>query len=206
VQRFAKEKPFVLVTGNHETRGAFARKLFNVYPHSSGRFYYSFTHGGVYFMVLAAGEDKEDAHPVYAGLNLFDEYRAEQARWMEQELSSNAAKSARYRIVFTHIPAYNDLDAVARRRPGADSEPVAHTIALLSKLWAPVLRKGNVDLVVSGHTHRSAWFAPNPEKGEYALFVGSNQEIGTFKVTDKALEIEAQDTAGNARSYKVPKR
>ena len=209
VERFAKEKPFILVTGNHETRGAFARKVFDVYPHSSGRFYYSFSHGGVYFMVLACGEDKEDNHPVYAGLNLFDEYRAEQARWIEREMQSDAAKSARYRIVFTHIPPFIDLDAAIRRRPGAEPTEAythPHAVAQLSKLWAPLFRKGNVDLVVSGHTHRHQWLDQNLEKGDYALFIGSNREIETIKVTDAALEIVAQDTEGDTKSYRVLRR
>ena len=200
VERFAKEKPFILVQGNHETRAAFARKLFDIYPHSSGRWYYSFTHGGVYFMVLASGEDKPDDHPVYAGLNAFADYRIEQAKWIEQELQSNAAKAARYRVVFTHIPAFiNRLENVR-------TQDQNNTIAVLPGEWAPLFRKGNVDLVISGHTHRHMWQAPGTEKGDYALIVGSNQEIETITVTEKALEIDVQSLVSESKNYRVPKR
>jgi len=199
VERFAKEKPFVLVSGNHEARGAFARKLFDIYPHSSGRYYYSFSHGGVYFMVLASGEDKEDSHPVYAGLNEFDAYRQEQAKWIEEELKSSAAKSAKYRIVFTHIPAYISLETNERMQ--AD-----HSTAMLSKLWAPLFVKGNVDLVISGHTHRHGWRQGDTKKGEYALLVGSNREIEMLKVTPKAIEIEVHSLSEEDKKYSVPSR
>ena len=201
VERFAKEKPFILTQGNHETRAAFARKLFDFYPHSSGRWYYSFTHGGVYFMVLASGEDKPDGHPVYAGLNAFADYRAEQAKWIEQELQSNAAKSARYRVVFTHIPAFISLDNVSTRDRDQNN-----TIAVMPDLWAPLFCMGNVDLVISGHTHRHMWQAPGTERGDYALIVGSNQEIETIKVTEKALDIEVRNVEGDVKKYSVPRR
>ncbi|MCL1892901.1 MAG: metallophosphoesterase [Holophagaceae bacterium] len=200
VQRFAKEKPFLLVTGNHETRGAFARKLFDLYPHTSGRQYYSFVHGGVYFMILASGEDKPDDHPVYAGLNAFDDYRAEQAAWIAQELQSRAAMSARYRIVFTHIPAYIDFkEAEGRTSQG-------YTVAKLREIWAPLFISGKVDLVISGHNHRHSWGAPNPDKGDYALLIGSNQEIETIKIKENAIEIEVQSLAGDSKNYQVPRR
>jgi UDP-2,3-diacylglucosamine pyrophosphatase LpxH len=77
---------------------------------------------------------------------------------------------------------------------------------MLSQNWAPLFRKGNVDLVISGHTHSHSWQPPNPQTGGYALFVGSNQEIETIKVTEKAIEIDAQSLSGDRRQYQVPLR
>jgi predicted phosphodiesterase len=198
VERFAKEKPFVLVRGNHETRGAFARDLFEIYPHTSGQYYYSFSHGGVFFMVLACGEDKQDSHPVYAGINAFDDYRAQQAEWIGRELKSKAAASANYRIVLTHIPPTVNPEIVGER-PG-------YAMTMISEQWAPLFRNGKVDLVISGHTHRQGWQAPDTEKDGFAIFIGSNQEIETIKVTEKALEIDVQSLKDNGRKYQVPKR
>jgi len=199
VKRFAKEVPFIFVSGNHDTRGPFARKLFDIYPHSSGQFYYSFSHGGVYFMVLSAGEDKPDDHPEYGGLAAFEPYRAKQAKWIEQELLSNAAKSAKYRVVFTHIPAYMAFEPVGGRA-------TSHSLAMLSKLWAPLFVKGKVDLVISGHTHRHEWRQGDAEKGAYALLVGSNQEIETVKVKANSIEIEVHSLVDGDKKYSVPKR
>ncbi|MDR2561662.1 MAG: metallophosphoesterase [Holophagales bacterium] len=199
VKRFAKELPFIFVSGNHDTRGPFARKLFDIYPHSSGQFYYSFSHGGVYFMVLSAGEDKPDDHPEYGGLVAFEPYRAEQAKWIEKELQSNAAKSAKYRVVFTHIPAYIAFESIGGRA-------TSHSLAMLSKLWAPLFVKGKVDLVISGHTHRHEWRQGDAEKGAYALLVGSNQEIETVKVKPNSIEIEVHNLVDGDKKYSVPKR
>jgi predicted phosphodiesterase len=198
VDRFAKEKPFVLVRGNHETRGAFARKLFDVYPHSSGQYYYSFSHGGVFFMVLDCGENKPDSYKDYAGLNAFDDYRMEQAEWIAKELQSSVAKSARYRIVLSHMPPTASFE-VAGKRPG-------YTMRMITEQWAPLFRGGNVDLVISGHTHLRGWQAPGSKSGEFAIFIGSNQEIETVKVTEEVMEIYAQSLKDSDRKYQVPRR
>lgn len=73
---FAKNIPFVYVRGNHETRGKYCRELPQYFA-SVG--YDAFTLGPVRFVILDTGEDKEDTHPVYAGIVDFDEYRREQA-------------------------------------------------------------------------------------------------------------------------------
>jgi predicted phosphodiesterase len=197
VERFASEKPFIAVRGNHETKGAFAQDLFEIYPHSSGRQYYSFSHGGVFFLVLACGEDKVDTHQDYCGLGAFDDYRAEQAEWMAKELKTKAATKARYRIVLAHIPPA--LGPALSERPD-------HAMKMIAENWAPIFRQGKVDLVLSGHTHRPSWMAPGPKKGDFALFVGSNQEIETVKVADKAIEIETQALRGDNRKFTVNKR
>jgi len=198
VERFAKEKPFILVRGNHEARGHFARSLFEVYPHSSGRYYYSFSHGGVFFLVLDSGSEREDSNPEYSGMNDMEGYRAEETAWIAKELQSSAAKLARYRIVFSHIPPTTNVD-VAREDP-------AFTMRWMTEQWVPLYRSGNVDLVMSGHTHNEGWLAPGSKKGDFALFIGSNQEIQTVKVTEKAIDIHAQSLSGTERKYQIPRR
>jgi len=198
VDRFAKEKPFIAVRGNHETRGTFARSLFDIYPHSSGRYYYSFSHGGVFFLVVDCGEDKQDSHSDYSGLNAFDAYRAEQTEWIAKELQSSAAKSARYRIVLSHMPPTVSAE-LAGERPG-------YTMKMITEQWAPLYRGGNVDLVISGHTHNEGWQTPGPKKGDFAIFIGSNQEIETVKVTEKTIEIYAQNLKDGERKYQLTRR
>lgn len=46
------------------------------------------------FVVLDCGEDKPDDFPVYAGLNDFDSYRSEQARWFAELIRSKEYRTA----------------------------------------------------------------------------------------------------------------
>ncbi len=38
---------------------------------------------------MDTGEDKPDTHPVYNGLADFDQYRSEQAQWLQKEVQSD---------------------------------------------------------------------------------------------------------------------
>ena len=80
-QSFASRKPFIFTRGNHETRGKFRRELPDYFD---SPWYFAKTWGPVHFTVLDTGEDKEDSHPVYAGIVDFDEYRRQQAEWFKQ--------------------------------------------------------------------------------------------------------------------------
>ena len=75
----AAQTPCIFVRGNHETRGRYARMFSDYIANPEERFYYSFAHGPVHFVVLDSGEDKEDSHWAYSGLNDFDGYRSIQA-------------------------------------------------------------------------------------------------------------------------------
>ena len=69
-------------------------------------------------IMLDTGEDKSDTHPVYAGLTDFDNYRSEQARWLEKIVKSKEFKKAKYRIVISHFPLVADKEWKERELPG----------------------------------------------------------------------------------------
>ena len=140
VKHFAKERPLVLIRGNHETRGMNARNLMSYFPHSSGRFYYSFTQGDVFFIILDSGEDKPDSHPVYAGLVDFDCYRSKEAEWLQKEVESTGFKKALYKVVMVHIPLFSDS--------------TSHGSTDITKKFGPILNKAGIDLMISGHHHQ----------------------------------------------------
>ena len=58
---FAGEVPAFFARGNHETRGAFSVNFPEYFPTNSGKLYYAFRQGPVYFIVLDCGEDKPDS-------------------------------------------------------------------------------------------------------------------------------------------------
>jgi len=173
VQRFAKNIPFVYIRGNHDTRGNFARNLMQYFPHSSGRFYYSFNHGLVHFIILDSGEDKRDDTPVYAGLVDFDAYRQEQAVWLKEEVKSESFKNSLYRIVIFHIPPFISI----------------YGSQYLTKEWVPILNTAGIDLVINAHTHRYGRTQPTEGRNSFINLILGNSEIAQVDVSRRQLSI-----------------
>lgn len=179
IDHFAKEKPFILIRGNHETRGPNARKLFEYFPHSSGKFYYSFSQGNVRFIMLDSGEDKPDSHPVYAGLVDFDQYRTEQAKWLNQEVQSDEFKNAKYKIVYIHIPPFTGSS-----RHGSND---------ITEKWGDILNQANIDIVISGHHHRFAKIEPKEGKNQFPILIVGKDMILKTDVSTKDLFFLVKD-------------
>lgn len=185
VDTFAKKTPFIYVRGNHETRGKFAREFPQYYKHVG---HASFTLGPVRFVIIDTGEDKEDAHPVYAGIVDFDQYRIEQAEWLKQEINSKEFKKAPFRVVLMHIPPRFSGDA--------------HGPKHCTQIFEPLLNAGKVDLVLSGHTHKYMVHQPNKEANHYPLIIGGGPKEGTRTLTkiianDRELKVSMLDDSGN---------
>ncbi len=192
-RHFAKEKPLVFVRGNHETRGPNARGLMQYFPHASGKYYYSFTHGSVHFIILDSGEDKPDDHPVYADLVDFDKYRSEQAAWLKKEIQSDKFKKALYKVVLFHVPLF-----AGSKKHGATD---------LTQKWGPVLNDGNIDLAINGHHHRYARIEKQEGKNAFPIFVIGQDMILRTDVSDKQLTLTVRDTEGKLiDKYVIPSK
>ena len=139
-EAFAKNIPLVYVRGNHETRGEFARQLPEYFILPDKRYYGSFDHGPVHFVVVDSGEDKDGSHGEYSGLTDFVPYRKEQQQWLEKEIQSEAFQKASFRVVLVHIPI-------------AAGPTVEFTKSAYSELWGPLFEKGKIDAMICGHTH-----------------------------------------------------
>jgi len=131
--------PRVFVRGNHETRAEAARLLDEWMVGPGGEFYYAFEAGDVFFVVLDTGETYADDHVEFSGLVDFTSYHRRQAEWLAAVLASPRFIEARHRIVLAHIPPV-----------GKDIVPA------FSPVWDLLEGRSDIDLVVSGHTHRSA--------------------------------------------------
>ncbi|PTT01553.1 metallophosphoesterase [Pedobacter sp. HMWF019] len=166
VDYFAKTTPFVYVRGNHETRGKFARDFAAYFDHVG---YTAFTLGPVRFVILDTGEDKEDTHPVYAGIVDFDRYREEQAVWLEHEVNRKEFKNAPFRIVMMHIPPRYSGDA--------------HGAVHCTQLFEPIMNRAKVDLVLSGHTHQYKVHAPASKLNNYPIIIGGGPRDGFRTLT-----------------------
>ena len=182
VDHFASEVPLVLIRGNHETRGRYARRWMEHFPTASGRFYYSFDHGQVHFVILDSGEDKEDTNPVYWGLADFDTYRAEQAEWLRREVNSEAFVNAAFRVVLFHIPTFGSGDA--------------HGTLHVREMWNDILNEAGVDLVLNGHTHRFMHREPTEGENLYPMVVSGTNTLIRIDVSQASLSILVTSTEG----------
>lgn len=195
VDYFAKTTPFLFVRGNHETRGKFARNLPEYFNNIA---YTAFTLGPVRFVILDTGEDKEDKHPVYADLVDFDTYREGQALWLEQEINRKEFKKAAFRIVLMHIPP----------RYSGDGHGAEHC----TKLFEPLMNKGKVDLVLSGHTHTYKIHPPVKGLNNYPIIIGGGPSTGKRTLTKviatnrKVEVIMLNDRGVEVGNYQVAKR
>ncbi len=165
---FAKETPFVYVRGNHETRGKFARKLPNYIALPGNRFYYSFDHGPVHFVVMDGGEDKRDTDKEYSGLVDFDRYRAVERQWLENEIRSEGFNKAPFRVIVVHMPPQP-----SERWHGPDD---------MYQTWRPLYNQGKIDLVISGHTHRYEIRPPVRGNADYPVIIGGAPKEGAAVV------------------------
>lgn len=152
VEMFATSIPFEFVRGNHETRGNMARIFPSFFPKQNGKIYGSYLMGDVMVIMLDTGEDKSDSHPVYAGLTDFDNYRSEQARWLEKVVKSKEFKKAKYRIVISHFPLVVDKEW----EKGTTWKGCQDA----SQKFLPILNRVGIDLIVAGHTHRFFYHEP----------------------------------------------
>lgn len=190
VDVFAGRIPLVFVRGNHETRGTLARDLMDYFPTESGRYYYSFTHGGVYFLLLDGGEDKDDTSVEYSGLAAFGDYVTQETRWLEQELQTPAFRDARFRVCLIHMPPAQDDDHSTKfvRAPWIRDH------------WNPMLSKAGIDLMLSGHTHQYEE-RPADAKRTYPIVIGGTNTVIRVDVSPAGLHMTTFNDDGTILSH-----
>lgn len=179
-QIFAKEKPLYIVRGNHETRGVLAHTLKNYFHFPNGKYYYTFTYGDSFFIVLDSGEDKADSDIEYSGLVDFDKYRTKEMLWLEEVVNSPEYQNARHKIVFSHIPPFGGGNW--------------HGDVEMQNKFVPVLNKANIDLMICGHTHRYSYVPANTYANEFPILICSNSaksnvQIGADKITVTTVDV-----------------
>ncbi|MBL9147371.1 MAG: metallophosphoesterase family protein [Phycisphaerae bacterium] len=151
---YASQAPMCFVSGNHDVRGIHARSLDMFVDTPGGLRYAIIRHGPIAFVVLDTGEDKPDAHGVYAGLGAFEAYRAQQGTWLDTALRDPRVQRAACRIVIQHIPMFGGGSCEGARQH-----------------WAKRLADAKVTAVISGHTHHYAFSPAGPEQ-PFAQLVG----------------------------------
>lgn len=173
---YAASHPVLFTSGNHDVRGVLARRLPQAatpwaHPEASpeeplGRCF-ALRHGPLAIVGLDTGEDKPDAHPVFAGLARFEPYREAQAAWLAKALLRPEIAGAPYLVAFCHIPLWG--------KPGQNGGDSLDGYALYSEqgqaLWHPLLQKAGCQLLLCGHTHQFRVDAAN-DLHSYPQIVG----------------------------------
>lgn len=188
VEKFAKEKPFVLVRGNHDTRGALARTYPEYIYRPHNHFYGTYRLGDIFIVLLDNGEDKPDTHHDYSGITAFDDYRVEQLEWLKAVIQSEEYKNAKKRIILTHIPP------IPR---GESTRASVHTSDFLYREYLPILNTADVDLMIAGHTHRFMLIEPkeNPNY-QFPLLVNDNKSASFVRVSPSGISVKTVNDQG----------
>lgn len=189
VEKFAKNIPFEVVRGNHETRGSLARSYSRYFPKKNGKIYGSYLLGDVMIVMLDSGEDKAEDHWVYAGLTDFNAYRTEQAQWLKEVVNSKEYKKAKYHIVISHFPMVIE--------PDTENNEVWHGWQDAINKFLPILNKAKVDLLVSGHTHRYSWHDADKINNQFPILVQGAMCAARLDLKDGNIHIKVIDINGN---------
>ncbi len=154
-------KPFYFIRGNHETRGASSRELPNYLALPNDNYYYTFSCGSIFAVVLDSAEDKLDSHEEYSGLADFEEYRKMETQWLKEVAESDAYKNAKFKIAFSHVPlnSYETLE---------DDSPLKS----YEKDWIMILNSMEIDALFSGHTHDSEFIEADGDIYKFPMIIG----------------------------------
>lgn len=191
VKYFAARVPFYYSRGNHESRGIYASRFMDYFPTNTGKPYYCFRQGPVFFIVLDGGEDKPDSDIEYHGTAAFDLYREEQAEWLKEVVGSEEFRSAPFRVAVIHIPPF-----------GSTWHGPLHT----QKLFVPVLDQAGIDLMLCGHLHHYRYIQPGEEKCSFPVLINSVREVIRIQADRRSMSLVVQDTTGkilHSFTYKV---
>ncbi len=191
VQLFASEVPVFYARGNHESRGKDRTFFYDYFPTNNGKFYYTFSHGPVFFLVLDGGEDKPDSDIEYSGLSLFDQYRTEQSEWIREVINQPDFKSAKFRVVIIHIPPTGST---------------WHGTNDIAEKFLPLLNDANIDIMFSGHTHNYKFIRKGDEsKLNFPVLINDDETYLDVSVNNQGIHIEQKDMTGKVVNKQVIK-
>lgn len=191
---FATRKPMILLRGNHEARGKYARELPDYFSFPNGQYFY-FQHGPALIIAIDTGEDKDDSHSDYAGIIDFYSYREEQAVWLEELMQTDLYKNAQYKVVMMHIPTFYNVEAQGELH--------------CRKVFSPLFDKYKVDIVICGHIHKHGVYPPVKGIHDYPIVIGGGPLPGTrtlIKVNADQVELKLQmldDSGKEVGTYSV---
>ena len=183
IREKAEQIPLFYARGNHEGRGPDFDKLYDMFPTSTGEFYYSFRQGPAAFLVLDAGEDKPDSHHEYGETAEYDAYRQKETEWFLKAVQEESFVSAPMKICVVHIPIMAFRTSWYAER-------------WITEHWAPILEKAGVDIVLSAHHHKWRLSEAGQQGKNFPVLTNSDKERMDVVVTANSIEIKTYSTDG----------
>lgn len=185
----AQTKPFILMRGNHEIRGAYSIGMRSLFDYINGTTFGAFNWGDTRFVLLDCGEDKPDSTWVYYGLNDFDQFRDDQARFLTEELNSRDFKEARRRVLVHHVPIYAG-------REGSYNP--------CYEKWGTILANAPFDICMNAHWHRFAYYPKKEVGNNFPIIVGGGHQLTDaymliLQKQGNKLTFRAVDSAGKEK-------
>jgi phosphodiesterase/alkaline phosphatase D-like protein len=181
VKLFAAEVPVFYARGNHETRGISSQYFSDYFPTNSGKLYYTFQHGPVYFIVLDSGEDKPDSDIEYYGRAQFDAYRSEQQEWLKKELQSESLRNAPYKVVIMHIPPLKSG---------------WHGALEVREKFLPLLNSAGITVMFCGDTHRYEYIEPDAGLHDFPVLINAADTSLEVHVNKNEMSVIRKDVSG----------
>ena len=152
--------PVAYIKGNHECRGYFAQKLYKYVAFNTNEFYCQWDYGPISVITCDIGEDKEDDHEEYYGVDDMDHYFDEQEVWLDN--MGGFTEGSTYHISISHSPWFID-------RYKSDE-------------YASIIKNYGVDVHVCGHTHAQR-VETNNRTGVLTIHDGGHNDDETIRTT-----------------------
>lgn len=203
---WAARQPLLFVPGNHDVRGQRARELsagLSGWPDQTELPYnFALRLGPVALVGLDTGEDKPDAHPVFAGTAAYEPYRELQASWLKQVVQRPEIAEAPIRIAVCHIP----LRGLPGNNDGTTLDGFASYSGMGAKLWLPTLREARFAAVISGHTHQHRIDDPTDTEPVMQIVGGGPRpESATLTIVQAdsdTIELRVENLEGTVISHR----
>jgi len=81
--------------------------------------------------------------------------------------------------------------------PVIKSEGAGYGMKFLEENFGPVLSGAGIDLMISGHTHRTAYLTGDKSGFGYPVLISSNRTYAEFEVSEREIKWELKDNEGN---------
>lgn len=159
---FAARRPYVLLNGNHECRGAWSNNRARVFkPSGAGPFPWNTVLRVGEVALIGLDTSEPTSSKVWCGGARFQAFRDRQTAWLKAALARPDVASAPFIVPVYHVPIV----------------PETETNCLAS--WGRLFTEAGVTAAIAGHTHTPTFHAPDATR-PWAEIVGGGPIFGEF--------------------------